>query len=40
VVRVTLKKSEQLVKPVSALRGVISLDQYRVFEIAVPVKSL
>ena len=40
VVRLTLKKSEQLVKPVSALRGVIFLDQYRVFEIAVPVKSL
>lgn len=37
--RLTLKKSEQLVKPVSTLRGVIVLDQYRVFEISVPVKS-
>jgi DsbC/DsbD-like thiol-disulfide interchange protein len=37
--RLTLKKSEQLVKPVSTLRGVIVLDQYRAYEIAVPVKS-
>jgi DsbC/DsbD-like thiol-disulfide interchange protein len=37
--RLTLKKSEHLLKPVSNLRGVVFLDQYRVFEIAVPVKS-
>jgi len=35
----TLKKSEQLAKPVSTLRGVIVLDQDRAYEIAVPVKS-
>jgi DsbC/DsbD-like thiol-disulfide interchange protein len=34
----TLKKSEQLAKPVSTLRGVILLDQDRAYEIAVPVK--
>jgi DsbC/DsbD-like thiol-disulfide interchange protein len=39
-VSLTLKKSEQLMKPVSNLRGVIFLDQHRVFEIAVPVKML
>jgi thiol:disulfide interchange protein DsbD len=37
--RLTLKKSEQLAKPVSTLRGVIVLDQDRAYEIAVPVKS-
>lgn len=37
--RLTLKKSEQLIKPVSTLRGVIVLDHDRAYEIAVPVKS-
>jgi DsbC/DsbD-like thiol-disulfide interchange protein len=37
--RLTLKKSEQLTKPVSTLRGVIVLDQDRAYEIAVPVKA-
>ena len=37
--RLTLKKSEQLTKPVSSLEGVIVLDQDRAYEIAVPVKS-
>ena len=37
--RLTIKKSEQLVEPVSTLRGVIVLDQDRAYEIAVPVKS-
>jgi DsbC/DsbD-like thiol-disulfide interchange protein len=36
-VRLTLKKSEQLAKPVSALRGVIVLDEHRAYEISVPV---
>lgn len=35
--RLTLKKSEQLTKPVSTLRGVIVLDQDRAYEIAVPI---
>jgi thiol:disulfide interchange protein DsbD len=35
----TLKKSEQLFKPVSRLRGVIVLDKNRAYEIAVPVKA-
>jgi DsbC/DsbD-like thiol-disulfide interchange protein len=37
--RLTLKKSEQLAKPISTLRGVIVLDRDRTYEIAVPVKS-
>lgn len=37
--KLTLKKSEQLQKPVSTLKGVIVLDQDRAYEIAVPVKS-
>ena len=37
--RLTLKKSEQLTKPVSTLRGVIVLDPDRAYNIAVPVKS-
>jgi DsbC/DsbD-like thiol-disulfide interchange protein len=37
--RLTLKKSDQLTKPVSILRGVIVLDQDRAYEIVVPVKS-
>jgi DsbC/DsbD-like thiol-disulfide interchange protein len=39
VLLLTLKKSEQLAKPVSTLRGVIVLDQDRAYKIAVPVKS-
>jgi len=37
--RLTLKKSDQLLKPVPALKGVIVLDKDRAYEIAVPVKS-
>jgi DsbC/DsbD-like thiol-disulfide interchange protein len=36
----TLKKSEQLTKPIVSLRGVIVLDKDRAYEIAVPVESL
>jgi DsbC/DsbD-like thiol-disulfide interchange protein len=39
VMRLMLKKSEQLTKPVSALKGVIVLDEDRAYEISVPVKS-
>jgi DsbC/DsbD-like thiol-disulfide interchange protein len=39
VLRLTLKRSEQLTKPVSTLRGVIVLDQDRAFKIAVLVES-
>jgi DsbC/DsbD-like thiol-disulfide interchange protein len=35
----TLKKSEQLLKPVSRLRGVVVLDKNRAYEIAVPLKA-
>jgi DsbC/DsbD-like thiol-disulfide interchange protein len=37
VVRLTLKKSEQLAKPLSTLRGVIVLDGNRAYKIDVPV---
>jgi hypothetical protein len=37
--RLTLKKSEQLTKPVPTLRGVIVVDQNRAYEIAVPVRA-
>jgi DsbC/DsbD-like thiol-disulfide interchange protein len=40
ILRLTLKKSEQLTKPISILRGLIVLDGDRAFEIAVPVESL
>ena len=37
--RLTLKKSDQLIKPISTLRGLIVLEQGSAFEIAIPVAS-
>jgi len=37
VARLTLKKSDQLVKPLSRLRGMIVLDENRAYKIDVPV---
>lgn len=38
-VRLTLRKSDQLLKPISVLRGVLVLDPGRAYQIAAPVSS-